>query len=183
MRSFFHWVNNNGSLSFLLGVEAFCLLFFLGWLVTVLLEDDKTLMDNTPVAVTVITEDAHLDYVRTELEVFSLNNKSDYKVITTSRENAIAEFAENEHAVLILSRSLDDQELASLKIKADRLPIEQDVIDHSFASERTPLIFVGDNQRSDEESKLSDFLRDNKAQDLVLQKYQKKTVKPLVKNG
>lgn len=174
MKSFFQWVGKNAALSFFLGVELFCLLFASALTVSTYLKDPEQpqLAINQTL---ILTEVAQEDLVQAELEQFTQSRKLNYKVVSTSFQEAIAEFTTHEDAILILSRRLEEQEIAGLKIHPDRLPLEQQLIDQSATIGGTGYYFIQDNYHTTEENQLTAFFKNDEAQNLVFQKFRKKS--------
>lgn len=185
MKSFFQWVAKNAALSFFLGIELFCLVYGFVWALSISLEGSKKSPTREPVVleVMIITEDSQRDFVMTEMEEFDLYQKTDYRVVSTSRENAINEFAKNENAVLILSQPLDEKEIANLKMNSSRLPLTQEIINNTAGLSDPASTFIQDNIISGEENEIVTFLKDDKAQDVVFQKYNQKSGKGAVRNS
>ncbi len=178
----YQWVRNNVALSFFFTTEIICLFYGFAFLISSFGKDDQKLTSTSP-PLLVITEQAYQDLVHLELAEFAHLPVSDSNVVITSREQAIDAFAKNEHAILILSRPLDAQEMIALKIKSDRLPIRQDVIDNSVAANANLPVFIRDNTSSKVEDRLAAFLGNNQIQDGIFQKFQQKSLKSSFRNG
>lgn len=186
MKSLFKWVANNAALSFLLGLELFCLVYGTVLTVSVTFKTDKKKMAHPTAVVAqvlVIAEDTQKDFVYTEMEVFEHSNSGNYKVVTASRSAAIEAFENTDNAILILSGHLDENALDSMNLEAQRLPLQQEVIDQSVNSGQSLPVFIQDNTISPEERKIAQFLIDNHSQDLVFQKLQSKAGKNNVRNS
>lgn len=186
MKSFFQWAAKNAALSFFFGLELFCLVFGLVWAINISFNKPyKENLNHQPATaqVLVIVEEAQLDFANTEMEVFNLSQKINYKVTTAAREKAIAEFAKNENTVLMLTKELDEKEMANLKIHPDRLPLKQSIIDNASGIEGPTTFLIQDNATSNGESQIVGFLNNNKSQDLVFQKYHQKFGKRSFRNG
>ncbi|MEZ5039154.1 MAG: hypothetical protein R2828_04665 [Saprospiraceae bacterium] len=186
MKSFFQWVAKHAALSFFLGLELFCLIFGLVWAINISFNKPyKENLNHQPAIaqVLVIAEEAQLDFANTEMEVFNLSQKANYKVTTAAREKAIAEFAKNETAVLVLSHQLDEKEMANLKINPNRLPLKQMPFGNPSGTGEPTLFLIQDNSTSSVESQIAAFFKNDKAQQLVFQKYNQKVRKRSFRNG
>lgn len=184
MKPLFSWVRNNVALSFFFATEIFGLLYGFVFFIGHYGEDNNKVTNTSTPLMLVIAEENYRDLVHLELEEFAHLPASGSNVLITSREQAIHAFAKNEHAILILSKPLDGEELTALQIKSDRLPIRQEVIDNSGVEDADPPVFIRDNIPSKVEDRLAAFLSDDQIQDGIYQKFQqKKSFRSSFRNG
>lgn len=185
MASFIKWIAKNPALSFFFAAEAACLVVGTALVISNMLKptEQAPLIRPALAQVVVIAEKGQQDFVMTEMEVFAQSQQAEYAMITTSRKKAMNEFAKNENAILILSDKLDEEEIASLQIRTERLPLSQEPIDHSFSDEDATRFFIRDNVHSVDEDRIAGFLSSNASQDLVFQKFLKKSGKRNLRNG
>lgn len=173
MNRFVKWASQNKALSFFFATEVVWLVIGLAMIIRLNITDDAKKTGFSTPSLTIITEQAYKELVDLELEAFDYLSVLGSKVVVMSRAEAVQSFAKNEQAVLILSKPLDSVEMATMQLDPDRMPIRQDVIDHSGVVNVQLPVFIRDNTPSPVEERLAAFLSDDQVQDAVYQKFQR----------
>ncbi|PHN02185.1 type 2 periplasmic-binding domain-containing protein [Flavilitoribacter nigricans] len=183
MKPLFQWVRNHVALSFFFAIEIIGLFYGIVFVIGTYGEDNRNMASISSPPILLITEEPYRDLVTLELKEFAHFPTSRTKVLVATREQAIQAFENNENAILILSKPLEEEEILAFKMKPERLPVHQDVIDYSEVSDAGAPVFITDNVASKIEHRLAIFLRDNEVQDVVFQKFNQRPQKSPFKKG
>ena len=184
MKSFFQWVGKNAALSFFFATELVCLIIsVVVWLNFLFTKDNNQVSLNQSEVpdITIIPEASQLDFAKKELGVIALSQGITYKFFSGSKEMAIDEFKKNENSILILSKPLDQEEIAGLP--PNRLPLEQEIIYQESNSDRTTHVLIQDHSVNGKEEKIAKLLNLGKRQNLVFEKVDQNSGKSPVRNS